>query len=148
MGFKFKLKKKMSNKKGQKIINEISEKLKKTIKKYNEISIDTDLSLQKSNDINEIIKKSKSGSIIDEGDKYTNSKNERNISFSNMNYTPNNDNTNPNEIIDSRQNAFVSQINQIMKSLNTFEDDINNDFDELEEFVENEIEKELATAYR
>ena len=82
MGFKFKLKKKMSNKKGQKIINEISEKLKKTIKKYNEISIDTDLSLQKSNDINEIIKKSKSGSIIDEGDKYTNSKNERNISFS------------------------------------------------------------------
>lgn len=148
MGFKFKLKKKMSNKKGQKIINEISEKLKKTIKKYNEISINTDLSLQKSNDINEIIKKSKSGSIIDEGDKYTNSKNERNISFSNMNYTPNNDNTNPNEIIDSRQNAFVSQINQIMKSLNTFEDDINNDFDELEEFVENEIEKELATAYR
>ena len=65
-----------------------------------------------------------------------------------MNYIPNNDNTNPNEIIDSRQNAFVSQINQIMKSLNTFEDDINNDFDELEEFVENEIEKELATAYR
>lgn len=138
----------MSNKKGQKIINEISEKLKKTIKKYNEISIDTDLSLQKSNDIHEIIKKSKTGSIVDEGDKYTNSKNERNISFSNINYTPSNDNTNPNEIIDSRQNAFASQINQIMKNLNTFEDDINNDFDELEEFVENEIEKELATAYR
>lgn len=146
--FKFNLKKKMSNKKGQKIINEISEKLKKTIKKYNEISIDTDLSLQKSNDIQEIIKKSKTGSIVDEGDKYINSKNERNISFSNINYTPVNDNTNPNEIIDSRQNAFVSQINQIMKNLNTFEDDINNDFDELEEFVENEIEKELASAYK
>ena len=37
----------MSNKKSQRIISDISEKLKKTIKKYNEMSIDNDLSLQK-----------------------------------------------------------------------------------------------------
>ena len=49
----------MSNKKSQRIISDISEKLKKTIKKYNEMSIDNDLSLQKSNDISEILMKSK-----------------------------------------------------------------------------------------
>ena len=49
----------MSNKKSQRIISDISEKLKKTIKKYNEMSIDNELSLQKSNDISEILMKSK-----------------------------------------------------------------------------------------
>ena len=58
----------MSNKKSQRIISDISEKLKKTIKKYNEMSIDNDLSLQKSNDISEIIMKSKTGPIQEEND--------------------------------------------------------------------------------
>ena len=139
----------MSNKKRQRIISDISEKLKKTIKKYNEMSIDNDLSLQKSNDISEIIMKSKTGPIQEENDLSTSKiKNERNISFSNTNYSNNNMNSSTNEIIDSRQNAFISQANQIIKNLNAFEDCINNDFDELEQFVENEIEKELTTTYR
>lgn len=139
----------MSNKKSQRIISDISEKLKKTIKKYNEMSIDNDLSLQKSNDINEIIMKSKTGPIQEENDLSTSKiKNERNISFSNTNYSNNNMNSSTNEIIDSRQNAFISQANQIIKNLNAFEDCINNDFDDLEQFVENEIEKELTTTYR
>lgn len=139
----------MSNKKSQRIISDISEKLKKTIKKYNEMSIDNDLSLQKSNDISEIIMKSKTGPIQEENDLSTSKiKNERNISFSNTNYSNNNVNSSTNEIIDSRQNAFISQANQIIKNLNAFEDCINNDFDELEQFVENEIEKELTTTYR
>ena len=139
----------MSNKKSQRIISDISEKLKKTIKKYNEMSIDNDLSLQKSNDISEIIKKSKTGPIQEENDISTSKiKNERNISFSNTNYSNNNMNSSTNEIIDSRQNAFISQANQIIKNLNAFEDCINNDFDDLEQFVENEIEKELTTTYR
>ena len=124
----------MSNKKSQRIISDISEKLKKTIKKYNEMSIDNDLSLQKSNDISEILMKSKTGPIQEENDLSTSKiKNERNST---------------NEIIDSRQNAFISQANQIIKNLNAFEDCINNDFDDLEQFVENEIEKELTTTYR
>lgn len=139
----------MSNKKSQRIISDISEKLKKTIKKYNEMSIDNDLSLQKSNDISEIIMKSKTGPIQEENDLSTSKiKNERNISFSNTNYSNNNINSSTNEIIDSRQNAFISKANQIIKNLNAFEDCINNDFDELEQFVENEIEKELTTTYR
>lgn len=139
----------MSNKKSQRIISDISEKLKKTIKKYNEMSIDNDLSLQKSNDISEIIMKSKTGPIQEENDFSTSKiKNERNISFSNTNYSNNNMNSSTNEIIDSRQNAFISQANQIIKNLNAFEDCINNDFDDLEQFVENEIEKELTTTYR
>ena len=139
----------MSNKKSQRIISDISEKLKKTIKKYNEMSIDNDLSLQKSNDISEIIMKSKTGPIQEENDLSTSKiKNERNISFSNTNYSNNNINSSTNEIIDSRQNAFISQANQIIKNLNAFEDCINNDFDDLEQFVENEIEKELTTTYR
>ena len=139
----------MSNKKSQRIISDISEKLKKTIKKYNEMSIDNDLSLQKSNDISEIIMKSKTGPIQEENDLSTSKiKNERNISFSNTNYSNNNVNSSTNEIIDSRQNAFISQANQIIKNLNAFEDCINNDFDDLEQFVENEIEKELTTTYR
>ncbi len=139
----------MSNKKSQRIISDISEKLKKTIKKYNEMSIDNDLSLQKSNDISEIIMKSKTGPIQEENDLSTSKiKNERNISFSNTNYSNNNMNSSTNEIIDSRQNAFISQANQVIKNLNAFEDCINNDFDDLEQFVENEIEKELTTTYR
>lgn len=139
----------MSNKKSQRIISDISEKLKKTIKKYNEMSIDNDLSLQKSNDISEILMKSKTGPIQEENDLSTSKiKNERNISFSNTNYSNNNMNSSTNEIIDSRQNAFISQANQIIKNLNAFEDCINNDFDDLEQFVENEIEKELTTTYR
>ena len=139
----------MSNKKSQRIISDISEKLKKTIKKYNEMSIDNDLSLQKSNDISEIIMKSKTGPIQEENDLSTSKiKNEKNISFSNTNYSNNNINSSTNEIIDSRQNAFISQANQIIKNLNAFEDCINNDFDDLEQFVENEIEKELTTTYR
>ena len=139
----------MSNKKSQRIISDISEKLKKTIKKYNEMSIDNDLSLQKSNDISEIIMKSKTGPIQEENDLSTSKiKNERNISFSNTNYSNNNVNSSTNEIIDSRQNAFISQANQIIKNLNAFEDCINNDFDDLEQFVENAIEKELTTTYR
>ena len=139
----------MSNKKSQRIISDISEKLKKTIKKYNEMSIDNDLSLQKSNDISEILMKSKTGPIQEENDLSTSKiKNERNISFSNINYSNNNMNSSTNEIIDSRQNAFISQANQIIKNLNAFEDCINNDFDDLEQFVENEIEKELTTTYR
>ena len=91
----------MSNKKSQRIISDISEKLKKTIKKYNEMSIDNDLSLQKSNDISEILMKSKTGPIQEENDLSTSKiKNERNISFSNTNYSNNNMNSSTNEIID------------------------------------------------
>ena len=82
---------------------------------FNEMSIDNDLSLQKSNDISEIIMKSKSGPIQEENDISTSKiKNERNISFANTNYSDNNMSSSTNEIIDSRQNAFISQANQII----------------------------------
>ena len=93
--------------------------------------------------------KSKTEPIQKENDLYKSKiKNERKISFTNTNYSNNNMNSSTNEIIDSRQNAFISQANQIIKNLNAFEDFINNDFDDLEQFVENEIEKELTTTYR
>ena len=48
-------------------------------------------------------------------------------------------------IIEQHQNNFVSQLNTLMNNLNILEENINKDFDELENFIENDIEKELLS---
>ena len=48
-------------------------------------------------------------------------------------------------LIEQHQNNFVSQLNTLMNNLNILEDNINKDFDELENYIENEIEKELIS---
>ena len=50
--------------KGNKIMNEFSDTLKKTIKKYNEISIDNDISLKNSNENYDDIYQSKNSGKI------------------------------------------------------------------------------------
>lgn len=112
----------MSKNKSQRMLNEISKKLKSTIKKYNEISIDNDLSLQKSNDID-------GASRVKEEDVI------KSVPYPQVGSSS--------EAIDSKANNFLEQINTIINNLNTFERNIENDFSDLENFVENQIEKEL-----
>ena len=47
--------------------------------------------------------------------------------------------------IEQHQNNFVSQLNTLMNNLNILEENINKDFDELENYIENDIEKELIS---
>ena len=49
-----------------------------------------------------------------------------------------------NNEIEQRQNSFVQKINKVIENLNTFENELNEDFDDLIQFIENSIEKELT----
>ena len=145
----------MSRKKGQ-LLSEISQNLKQTIKKYNELTMDdnffTDEFKSKStNNYNNINKQQISTNSV------TNNQNNNQIQI-NEEKTSNNNNNNDglsllkiNELdeeinnIEQHQNNFVSQLNTLMNNLNILEENINKDFDELENYIENDIEKELIS---
>ena len=131
----------MSKKKNQ-LLSEISENLKKTIKKYNELAMDDNLFneepksktsiFQKSTSINgnsqQKIIKEETNKINNNGIQQINDKDENNLNN-----------------FEEHQNNFVAQLNTLMNNLNILEDNINKDFDELENYIENDIEKELLT---
>ena len=146
----------MSRKKGQ-LLSEISHNLKQTIKKYNELAIDD-------NFFNDELKSKSTNNYNSKppisGNTSINNNNHSNI---NLNLNLNNDeksNINNNEgisllkineldeemnIIEQHQSNFATQLNTLMNNLNILEDNINKDFDELENYIENEIEKELIS---
>ena len=141
----------MSRKKGQ-LLSEISQNLKQTIKKYNELTMDDNFFNEefKSKSTNNYNNKQQinSNSVSN----YNNNININNKIIENRNN--NNDELNLlkiNEIdedinnIEQQQNNFVSQLNTLMNNLNILEDNINKDFDELENYLENDIEKELIS---
>ena len=146
----------MSRKKGQ-LLSEISHNLKQTIKKYNELAIDD-------NFFNDELKSKSTNNYNSKppisGNTSINNNNHSNI---NLNLNLNNEeksNINNNEgisllkineldeemnIIEQHQSNFATQLNTLMNNLNILEDNINKDFDELENYIENEIEKELIS---
>ena len=147
----------MSRKKGQ-LLSEISHNLKQTIKKYNELAIDDnffndELKSKSTNNYN-------SKPPISGNTSINNNNNHSNI---NLNLNLNNEeksNINNNEgisllkineldeemnIIEQHQSNFATQLNTLMNNLNILEDNINKDFDELENYIENEIEQELIS---
>ena len=144
----------MSRKKGQ-LLSEISHNLKQTIKKYNELAIDD-------NFFNDELK-SKSTNNYNTKPPISGNTSITNNNHSNINLNQNNEeksNINNNEgisllkineldeemnIIEQHQSNFATQLNTLMNNLNILEDNINKDFDELENYIENEIEKELIS---
>ena len=144
----------MSRKKGQ-LLSEISHNLKQTIKKYNELAIDD-------NFFNDELK-SKSTNNYNTKPPISGNTSINNNNHSNINLNQNNEeksNINNNEgisllkineldeemnIIEQHQSNFATQLNTLMNNLNILEDNINKDFDELENYIENEIEKELIS---
>ena len=144
----------MSRKKGQ-LLSEISHNLKQTIKKYNELAIDD-------NFFNDELK-SKSTNNYNTKPPISGNTSINNNNHSNINLNQNNEeksNINNNEgisllkineldeemnIIEQHQSNFAKQLNTLMNNLNILEDNINKDFDELENYIENEIEKELIS---
>ena len=144
----------MSRKKGQ-LLSEISHNLKQTIKKYNELAIDD-------NFFNDELK-SKSTNNYNSKPPISGNTSINNNNHSNINLNQNNEeksNINNNEgisllkineldeemnIIEHHQSNFATQLNTLMNNLNILEDNINKDFDELENYIENEIEKELIS---
>ena len=144
----------MSRKKGQ-LLSEISHNLKQTIKKYNELAIDD-------NFFNDELK-SKSTNNYNSKPPISGNTSINNNNHSNINLNTNNEeksNINNNEgisllkineldeemnIIEQHQSNFATQLNTLMNNLNILEDNINKDFDELENYIENEIEKELIS---
>ena len=148
----------MSRKKGQ-LLSEISQNLKQTIKKYNELAMDDNFFYDefKSKSTNNYVNKQQISSNI------SNTHNNNNIT-ANINNNNNNQITDDkgnnndglsllkiNEMdeeinnIEQHQNNFVSQLNTLMNNLNILEENINKDFDELENYIENDIEKELIS---
>ena len=156
----------MSRKKGQ-LLSEISHNLKQTIKKYNELAIDDNFfndELKSKSTINYQSKPPISGNTSINNNNYSNINSNINVNpinedKNNINNNVNNNNNNNegisllkiNEmeeefnIIEQHQNNFVSQLNTLMNNLNILEENINKDFDELENYIENEIEKELIS---
>ena len=148
----------MSRKKGQ-LLSEISQNLKQTIKKYNELAMDD-------NFFNDEFKSKSTNNYVNKQQISSNISNTHN----NNNITANINNNNNNQITDDKgnnndglsllkinemdeeknnieqhQNNFVSQLNTLMNNLNILEENINKDFDELENYIENDIEKELIS---
>ena len=156
----------MSRKKGQ-LLSEISQNLKQTIKKYNELTRDDNFfndefkSKSTNNYINKQQMNNNSSSNTNSNNNIynTNNTNTNNINSNNKNKNIqiNDDKCNNNGLlkinemdeeiinIEQQQNNFVSQLNTLMNNLNILEENINKDFDELENYIENDIEKELIS---
>ena len=150
----------MSRKKGQ-LLSEISQNLKQTIKKYNELAMDDNFFNDefKSKSTNNYINNKQQQSQISNISTNTHINNNQNpTNTNNEDKNTNNNNNNDglsllkiNEMdeeinnIEQHQNNFVSQLNTLMNNLNILEENINKDFDELENYIENDIEKELIS---
>ena len=148
----------MSRKKGQ-LLSEISQNLKQTIKKYNELAMDDNFFNDefKSKSTNNYNNRQPQSQISNVSTNINNNQNPTNINNDekNNNFNSNNNdglsllkiNEMDEEInnIEQHQNNFVSQLNTLMNNLNILEENINKDFDELENYIENDIEKELIS---
>jgi hypothetical protein len=161
----------MSNykKRSQSLMDEISENLKRTIKKYNEIEMDNDLSVIHSIDneeSNSIPKKEiNNKEVYDSMTKFD--QNEKNLmkqSNSSFGYNFDYKNSNmsgvqPKKESPSKMNSQVqynskqfnnypspnnnSQLNRVINSLDNMGAAINQDFAEIEDMLENIIQKEM-----
>ena len=148
----------MSRKKGQ-LLSEISQNLKQTIKKYNELAMDDNFFNDefKSKSTNNYNNRQPQSQISNVSTNINNNQNPTNINNDEKNNNLNSNNNDGlsllkiNEMdeeinnIEQHQNNFVSQLNTLMNNLNILEENINKDFDELENYIENEIEKELIS---
>ena len=148
----------MSRKKGQ-LLSEISQNLKQTIKKYNELAMDDNFFNDefKSKSTNNYNNRQPQSQISNISTNINNNQNPTNINNDEKNNNLNSNNNDGlsllkiNEMdeeinnIEQHQNNFVSQLNTLMNNLNILEENINKDFDELENYIENDIEKELIS---
>ena len=148
----------MSRKKGQ-LLSEISQNLKQTIKKYNELAMDDNFFNDefKSKSTNNYNNRQPQSQISNVSTNINNNQNPTNINNDEKNNNLNSNNNDGlsllkiNEMdeeinnIEQHQNNFVSQLNTLMNNLNILEENINKDFDELENYIENDIEKELIS---
>ena len=148
----------MSRKKGQ-LLSEISQNLKQTIKKYNELAMDDNFFNDefKSKSTNNYNNRQPQSQISNVSTNINNNQNPTNINNDEKNNNLNSNNNDGlsllkiNEMdeeinnIEQYQNNFASQLNTLMNNLNILEENINKDFDELENFIENDIEKELLS---
>lgn len=162
----------MSNykKRSQSLMDEISENLKRTIKKYNEIDMENDLSIihsveneeSKSNALQESAKfekererersydnKSTGGNIVSNTKKVI----ENPRIHTNVSYSANLDN-NPfgsfpsSPVVNYKPTNFSGKVNRITESMDQLSSNINKDFQEIEDMIENMIEKELKNVLR
>ena len=131
----------MSKKKNQ-LLSEISKNLKNTIKKYNELAMDDNLFNEQPRNKTNIFPKSSS---INGNTQQNIIKEETNKINNNEIQQINDKDENNLNSFEEHQNNFVAQLNTLMNNLNILEDNINKDFDELENYIENDIEKELLT---
>ena len=140
----------MSRKKGQ-LLSEISKNLKQTIKKYNELAMDDNFFNDefKSKSINNYNNKQQinSNSSINNNDNNNKTQiNEEKINNNDgLSLLKINELDEEINIIEQHQNNFISQLNTLMNNVNILEENINKDFDELENYIENNIEKELIS---
>ena len=151
----------MSRKKGQ-LLSEISQNLKQTIKKYNELAMDDNFFNDefKSKSTNNYNNNKPQVSSNTSTNNYMNKKQIQDININDEKNSMNTNNNNNNDglsllkinemdeeinNIEQYQNNFASQLNTLMNNLNILEENINKDFDELENFIENDIEKELLS---
>ena len=121
------------------MMDELSENLKKAMKKYNDIDNDNDLSIIPS-DENEESKSNQFNSNKITENNLINATRKIIEGNHNNNSINNNNNNNLNKITN---NNFYSHFNKTLSKLDDFEININKDFKELEEMIETIIEKDL-----
>lgn len=120
-------------KKSQSVIDEISENLKKTIRKYNEIDAEDELSVIQS--INEDESKSdikdSNSNIVYQTKKVIETNKPLQMNSLNMS-----------------SNKANSEVNKIIRGLDNLNEELIKDFERIEEIIENVIEKELKYFYQ
>lgn len=156
----------MSNykKRSQSLMDELSDNLKRTIKKVHDIENEGDLSIIQSEN-----EESKSNPLY-ESNKFEREKNyERNyekerdrdrhnnllketkkvIENNPKNYLTNSyDNYSSSPITNYKPNSINGKANKLLENLDNFSSTINKDFLEVEDMIENMLEKELKSLYK
>jgi hypothetical protein len=126
-------------KRSQNMMDEISENLKRTIKKYNEIDTENDLSVIES--------------CENEDSKYNQKeahKNEETIPPQILIKSVNSSITSPSRKLIKSKNisTFNQKSSKIMDDIENFSNNINKDFKEVEDMIDNMIEKEIKSLYK
>jgi len=126
-------------KRSQNLMDEISENLKRTIKKYNEIDTENDLSVIES--------------CENEDSKYTQKelqKIDETIPPQILIKSSNTSITSPSRNIIKSKNisTFNQKSSKIMDDIEKFSNSINKDFKEVEDMIDNMIEKEIKSLYK
>lgn len=155
-------------KRSQSLMDEISENLKRTIKKYNDLDNDHDLSvIQSENEESksnakdsehksEIIKLESTSPITKFENNLTHSNYNFDYSKSKKNSVMNNSNSNypsfpmPNNTINVQNNtqSVNSHSNRIIKILDELNENINKDIKEIEDLIEYVVEKDLKIFFK